>query len=62
MRRPGGEADLLAHELRDALADAAPEAGEHPSEAQLARYLSRELDESEVERFERHVAACVSCA
>ncbi|HEY8517474.1 MAG TPA: AsmA-like C-terminal region-containing protein [Candidatus Binatia bacterium] len=64
MRRGATGDDALARALGRALDAQADDAarGAHPDEAQVARYLSRELAPDEVERFERHVAACARCA
>jgi hypothetical protein len=61
MRRPSPPDDVLARALRSVLDEAPDAAGEHPSEAQVAAYVARELSAAEIEHLERHLATCASC-
>jgi hypothetical protein len=61
MRRPTPPDDALAQALRATLER--PHADDaHPSEAQVAAYLARELDGVATERLEAHLASCARCA
>lgn len=65
MRRPAPQNDPLARALRAALEPSPAVSGNeaaHPSEALLAAYVARELDDDAVDELERHLAACERCA
>lgn len=61
MRRPSPPDDALARALRTALDAPAAAAREHPSEAQIAAYLTRELSPDAIDDLERHFASCATC-